>query len=137
METKIIDGKEYTKVGITELSINGENKENSFSHNDLDNQGQIFFDIKIDSGAYVDELSFSPSSLDTKNLELNNNIKISDRPIANTSIDTSNYTEISTDNVDNSNDNKSPLININKINYWYYVILAMALAGLLYFIFIK
>ena len=30
METKIIDGKEYTKVAIKDLSINGEKNDNSF-----------------------------------------------------------------------------------------------------------
>ena len=136
METKIIDGKEYTKVEITELSINGENKENSFSFNDLDNQGQISFDIKIDSNTDIDPNSLATNSLDIKNLELNKNIRIVTEPIAKTSMDTSNYKEYSTDNVDNSTDNKSPLVN-KKINYWYYAIFAMALAGLLYFIFIK
>lgn len=136
METKIIDGKEYTKVGITELSINGESKENSFSFNDLDDQKQISFDIKIDSNTDIDPNSLATNSLDIKNLELNKNIRIVTEPIAKTSMDTSNYKEYSTDNVDNSTDNKSPLVN-KKINYWYYAIFAMALAGLLYFIFIK
>lgn len=136
METKIIDGKEYTKVGIKELSINGESKENLFSFNDLDDQKQISFDIKIDSNTDIDPNSLATNSLDIKNLELNKNIRIVTEPIAKTSMDTSNYKESSTDNVDNSTDNKSPLVN-KKINYWYYAIFAMALAGLLYFIFIK
>lgn len=135
METKTIDGKEYTKVGITGLSINGEDKENSFSFNDLDNQGQIFFDIKIDSGAYANGNSFTSSSLDMKNLK-SNNIIISDKPLAKSSIDTSNTIQSSNRNVNNSNDNKSHKT-YNKINYWYYAIFATALTGLLYFIFIK
>lgn len=137
METKIIDGKEYTKVEITELSINGENKENSFSFNDLDNQGQISFDIKIDSSTDINPDSFATSSLDIQNIELNNNIKISSEPIAKAYIDTYSNKKYFTENVDNSKDKKSHLVNNNKINYWHYVILAMALIGLLYFIFIK
>ena len=48
METKIIDGKEYTKVAIKDLSINGEKNDNSFSVDNLNNQNEISFDIKVD-----------------------------------------------------------------------------------------
>lgn len=137
METKVIDGKEYTKVAITELSINGENKDNSFSSNDLDNQGQISFDIKIDSNTDINPNSFVANSLNLKNSELNNNINISDNPIAETFVNTSKNTEYSTKNEDDSDDAKSNLVDDKKNSYWYYFALATALVALLYFIFIK
>ena len=137
METKVIDGKEYTKVAITELSINGENKDNSFSSNDLDNQGQISFDIKIDSNTDINPNSFVANSLNLKNLELNNNININDNPIAKTFVNTSKNTEYSTKNEDDSDDAKSNLVDDKKNSYWYYFSLATALVALLYFIFIK
>ncbi|MCC3863929.1 MAG: hypothetical protein E6356_05155 [Terrisporobacter othiniensis] len=66
METKIIDGKEYTKVGIKELSINGEKSENSFSSNDIDNKGEISFNIQIDYDVENNPTSSTTDSSDNK-----------------------------------------------------------------------
>lgn len=137
METKVIDGKEYTKVAITELSINGESKENSFSANDLDDEGQISLDIKIDSNTDINPDSFVANSLNVKNIELDNSINISDNPIAKTFSNTSNYSEYPDENVDNSNDDKSTLVDNKKISHWYYLGLIAVLATSLYFLFIR
>ncbi|MEW9078261.1 hypothetical protein [Terrisporobacter glycolicus] len=67
METKIIDGKEYTKVGIKELSINGEKSENSFSLNNIDNKGEISFNIQID---YDTENNPTSLTTDSSNNEI-------------------------------------------------------------------
>lgn len=136
METKIIDGKEYTKVGIKELSINGEKSENLFSLNDINNQSEISFDIQIDYNVENNPTSFTTNSLDSKNIKLNNNIEISDIPTPKTPIDTSHNTDTSSSkNISNSSSNSSS--KEHKIDYLYYVICALGLAGLLYFLFIK
>lgn len=93
METKIIDGKEYTKVGIKEFSINGEKKENSFSSNDIDNQCEIYFDIKIDYNADDNSTSFTTNSLDSNSTKLNNSIKISSEPTVKTSTSNENFSD--------------------------------------------
>ncbi|MCC3867753.1 hypothetical protein [Terrisporobacter mayombei] len=66
METKIIDGKEYTKVGIKELSINGEKSKNSFSLNDVNGQGEISFNIQIDYESENNPASFTTDSSDNE-----------------------------------------------------------------------
>ena len=75
METKIIDGKEYTKVAIKDLSINGEKNDNSFSVDNLNNQNEISFDIKVDYNTDNNPATFTTSYLDDKNTKTNNNVK--------------------------------------------------------------
>ncbi|WP_455539464.1 hypothetical protein [Terrisporobacter sp.] len=118
MEIKVINGKEYTKVGIKQLSINGENRENSFSLNDVDNQDQISFDIKIDYDLNNNDTSTFPTNpLNTKNLKPNNKIEITSKP-ANTISST-------TDNlVDTNSDTPTSK---HKTSYLYYVICAVVL----------
>ena len=123
METKIIDGKEYTKVAIKDLSINGEKNDNSFSVDNLNNQNEISFDIKVDYNIDNNPATFTTSYLDDKNTKTNNNVKINSEVSGNTPLPTSSVSE--------NSDKK------NKINYWYYVILGIGLVGVIYFLFIK
>ena len=74
METKIIDGKEYTKVAIKDLSINGEKNDNSFSVDNLNNQNEISFDIKVDYNTDNNPATFTTSYLDDKNTKTNKKI---------------------------------------------------------------
>lgn len=129
METKIIDGKEYTKVGIKEFNINGEKKENSFSLNDINSQGEIYFDIKVDYNADENPTTFTTNSLNN-NIKLDSFIKISSEPVIKNPIDTSH-------NIDTSTNNEDVSAAKHKVNYWYYVICAICLIGFLYFMFIK
>ena len=123
METKIIDGKEYTKVAIKDLSINGEKNDNSFSVDNLNNQNEISFDIKVDYNTDNNPATFTTIYLDDKNTKTNNNVKINSEVSGNTPLPTSSVSE--------NSDKK------NKINYWYYVILGIGLVGVIYFLFIK
>ena len=123
METKIIDGKEYTKVAIKDLSINGEKNDNSFSVDNLNNQNEISFDIKVDYNTDNNPATFTTSYLDDKNTKTNNHVKINSEVSGNTPLPTSSVSE--------NSDKK------NKINYWYYVILGIGLVGVIYFLFIK
>ena len=123
METKIIDGKEYTKVAIKDLSINGEKNDNSFSVDNLNNQNEISFDIKVDYNTDNNPATLTTSYLDDKNTKTNNNVKINSEVSGNTPLPTSSVSE--------NSDKK------NKINYWYYVILGIGLVGVIYFLFIK
>lgn len=132
METKIIDGKEYTKVGIKEFNINGEKKENSFSLNDVNGQGEIYFDIKVDYNADENPTSFTTSSLNNNNnnIKLDSFMKISSEPVVKNPVDTSH-------NIDTSASNEDTSPAKHKINYWYYVLCAIGLVGFFYFLFIK
>lgn len=47
METKNIDGKEYKKVNINKLTVNGEVKEN-ISAIDIDEYGKLTIDIDLE-----------------------------------------------------------------------------------------
>lgn len=62
METKIIDGKEYTKVAIKDLSINGEKNDNSFSVDNLNNQNEISLILKLTTTQIIIQL-LSPQAI--------------------------------------------------------------------------
>lgn len=149
METKIINGKKYTKVKIQSCSINGKNKDNSFSANDIDKNRKISYDIKVDYNFKQAKNYDNTKSLDNnskeprkdKDLDIKISTKSSNSNLSTQSITPNieaNFNEDSTKNKtsfdrDNSTNNKVSIKN----NYLYYIILFLGLVGCLYFIYIK